>query len=82
MAEESNLSLDLDEQKLSVEDSGIIDGFNELDIEESCIIPKFSPEKVIEEEKSSELEFHSNSSSSREHLANKCEILSSSPFKE
>lgn len=70
MAEETNISIDLDEQKLSVEDSGIIDGINELDIEEKSIIQTFSPEKVIEEEKSSELEFHSNSSSSREHLAN------------
>lgn len=72
MAEANSPSLDLDEQKLSVEDSGIIDGINELDIEENSIIQKFSPEKssAIEEEKSSELEFHSNSSSSREHLAN------------
>lgn len=79
MAEESNLFLDLDEQQLSVEDSGIIDGINEIDIEENSIIQKFSPEKVIEEEKSSELEFHSNSSSSREHLANDDHDILSDP---
>lgn len=79
MADESNLFLDLDEQQLSVEDSGIIDGINELDVEENSIIQKFSPEKVIEEEKSSELEFHSNSSSSREHLANDDHDILSDP---
>lgn len=79
MAEENIQSIDLDEQKLSVEDSGIIDGINELDIEENSIIQTFSPEKVIEEEKSSELEFHSNSSSSREHLANDDHDIMSEP---